>query len=40
MDATRYLVMSGRERMRVKPVAPIEKLIYTYPGQSAQGWMA
>jgi hypothetical protein len=39
MDATRYLVMSGRERMRVKPVAPVEMLVYQYPGENRNSWM-
>lgn len=39
MDATRYLVMSGRERMRTKPEAPKQVLEYRYPGQSGLEWM-
>jgi hypothetical protein len=34
MDATRYLIMSGRDRMRVKPGDELEqKLVYMYPRQ-------
>jgi len=40
MDATRYFVMSGRERMRTKPAEkPEEKLVYTFPDQQGQTWM-
>jgi phage terminase large subunit-like protein len=39
MDATRYLIMSGRERMRTKPQKPKQELIYSYPGQDQSRWM-
>jgi phage terminase large subunit-like protein len=40
MDATRYLIMSGRDRMMAKPMEPEHRYVYTFPGESAQGWMA
>lgn len=39
MDATRYLIMSGRERMRTKPIVEEPRYVYTYPGENALGWM-
>jgi phage terminase large subunit-like protein len=39
MDAMRYLVMSGRERMRTKPAAPKSELVYNFTPESTQGWM-
>jgi len=40
MDATRYLIVSGRERMKVKPAALEEQRPrYIYPGQQQQRWM-
>ena len=39
MDATRYLIMSGRERMRTKPQPAKQDLVYSFPGQSSQFWM-
>lgn len=39
MDAMRYLVMSGRERMKTKqPVPPKQELIYNF-GEMSQRWM-
>lgn len=40
MDAMRYLIMSGRDRMRMKPAEPKIVHQYVYPGQQAQEWMA
>jgi hypothetical protein len=39
MDATRYLIMSGRERMKVRPAGPIELRKWVYPGGQSQEWM-
>ena len=40
MDATRYLVMSGRDRMRAKPPdKPKQELRYCFPGSDLQRWM-
>ena len=39
MDATRYLIVSGRERMKTKPAQQTPKVEYTYPGQNSQRWM-
>jgi phage terminase large subunit-like protein len=39
MDAMRYLESRLRS-MKVKPVAPVEKVEYRYPGQQAQQWMS
>jgi hypothetical protein len=40
MDATRYLVMSGRDRMRAKPPdKPKQELRYWFPGSQSQSWM-
>jgi len=39
MDATRYFILSGRDRMVTKPMAPKEIIEYRYPGQERQGWM-
>jgi phage terminase large subunit-like protein len=39
MDATRYFVMSGRERMRTKPAEPKHQFVYTYPGEDGLRWM-
>lgn len=38
MDAMRYLESRIRS-MKVKPVAPVEKVEYRYPGQAATAWM-
>lgn len=38
MDATRYLILSGRDRMKVKAPPPKE-VKYVYPGQMNQRWM-
>jgi hypothetical protein len=40
MDATRYLIMSGRSRMKSKPTPPKHEYVYEYPGQGGQRWMA
>ena len=40
MDATRYLIMSGRDRMRLRPAGPQEIRKWVYPGGAAQEWMA
>ncbi len=40
MDATRYLIMSGRDRMRTKP--PAEKIphyTYDFAKHMSQSWM-
>jgi len=40
MDATRYLIMSGRDRMRAKPPdKPKQELRYWMPGSQSQSWM-
>jgi phage terminase large subunit-like protein len=40
MDAKRYLVISGLDRMRTAPgPPPKEKVIYSYPRQDSQRWM-
>src|SRR5258708_39291576 len=39
MDAMRYLIMSGRARMRTKPQPPKQVLEYRYPGQNELVWM-
>ena len=41
MDATRYLIMSGRDRMRQKPGdKPAKELVYNwFPGSHSQRWM-
>jgi len=39
MDATRYLIMSGRERMKTKPKQQTQQQQYVYPGQNTQRWM-
>ncbi len=39
MDAMRYLIMSGRDRMRTKPQPPKQELVYSYLGQNTQAWM-
>lgn len=39
MDATRYLVMSGRDRMKTKPAKPEHRYVYQFPGQGRQQWM-
>jgi len=39
MDATRYFILSGRDRMVTKPLPPKEVVEYRYPGQERQGWM-
>jgi phage terminase large subunit-like protein len=40
MDATRYLVMSGRDRMRAKPEDKSkQELRYYFPGSQSQSWM-
>ena len=40
MDATRYLIMSGRGLMRTKPKELEHRYVYTYPGEAPYGWMA
>ena len=39
LDAMRYLVMSGRDRMTRQRVAPEPQLIYSYPSENALRWM-
>jgi Terminase RNaseH-like domain len=39
MDAMRYLVMSGRERMRAKPAPPKPELVYNFSPENSQRWM-
>ncbi len=40
MDATRYLIMSGRDRMKAKPPTPTPELVYSnFPGQNSTNWM-
>jgi hypothetical protein len=39
MDATRYLVMSGLERAKVKPAPETPKQQLEYGGKSSAGWM-
>lgn len=39
LDATRYFVMSGRDRMRVAPVEPVTEIRYIDPGGRSTGWM-
>ncbi len=41
MDATRYLVRSGRGRMKNPPSAPVvkERFVYASDGKSSLGWM-
>ena len=39
MDAMRYLVLSGRDRMKCKPAPPKVVVEYRYPGQEQQNWM-
>ena len=41
MDATRYLVMSGRDRMKTQPKPKAAEQSFSYVGQDAAGgWMA
>lgn len=40
MDAMRYLIMSGRDRMRMRPAEPKTIHIYSFPGQQSLEWMA
>jgi len=39
LDAMRYLIMSGRERMRTQPQKPKPEPFYIYPGQDSLRWM-
>lgn len=39
MDCMRYLIVSGRDRMRVKPAEPEYVTRYVYPGQQSTAWM-
>jgi hypothetical protein len=39
MDAMRYLIMSGRDKMKPVPVAPRIQHEYRYPGENALAWM-
>jgi phage terminase large subunit-like protein len=39
MDATRYLIVSGRERMKVKPAAQMEEFRQEWVGDSENAWM-
>jgi hypothetical protein len=39
LDATRYLCLSGRDRMRQKPQEQKPVHIYTYPQSDSQQWM-
>ena len=39
MDATRYFILSGRDRMHIKPQKPKEHIEYRYPHQESTGWM-
>jgi len=39
MDATRYLLMSGRERMTCKQKPPMHEYVYVYPRQDELRWM-
>jgi phage terminase large subunit-like protein len=39
MDATRYLVMSGRERMRTKPAEPKHQVVCSFPDSDGLRWM-
>jgi hypothetical protein len=35
----RYLIMSGRDRMRTQPQKPKPELIYSYPSEMQTRWM-
>jgi phage terminase large subunit-like protein len=39
MDAMRYLIMSGRDRMKAKPLPPKQELVYDFSPESGQRWM-
>jgi hypothetical protein len=39
MDAMRYLVMSGRDRMRAKPAPPKPEYTYNFSADNNQRWM-
>lgn len=39
MDSMRYLVVSGRDRMKTKPLPQEELKRYVYPGNAGQEWM-
>ena len=39
MDATRYLIVSGRDRMRQPPAKARYENRLVYPGQQSQAWM-
>jgi hypothetical protein len=39
MDATRYLIMSGRDRMRTPPAAAKNEYQYVYPNSQSTQWM-
>ena len=39
MDATCYLIVSGRERMKTKPARQTPKTEYVYPGQNTLRWL-
>ena len=40
MDSTRYLIMSGRDRMRIKPDdKPKQQLVYEFPGSRPLRWL-
>jgi hypothetical protein len=40
MDAMRYLITSGRDRMKTKPKEPEHEYRYEFPGQGGNQWMA
>jgi phage terminase large subunit-like protein len=39
MDAMRYLIMSGRDRMRAKPAPPKPEYVYNFPPDNNHRWM-
>ena len=39
MDAMRYLLMSGRDRMKAKPAAPKPEYVYNFSADNNQRWM-
>lgn len=39
MDATRYLILSGRERFRQKPMPKKTEYSYQFSGTASQAWM-
>jgi phage terminase large subunit-like protein len=39
MDAMRYLIMSGRDRMKAKPAPPKPEYVYNFSADNTQRWM-